>query len=260
MRIQVLGPVNVWRDGVPLALGSPQRRAVLALLAVSRGQRLPYSGLADALWGERPPASAPNVIQTHIKHLRRLLEPARPPRAPSAVLPRLGDGYALRVPYDAIDLIGFRTLVASAESARRDGDDARAAVLLADALTLWQQPPLADLPFLAAHPVVVALAGERRGVIAQYGDVMLAAGKAADVLPVLEEAAASHPLDEGAQARLIRAYDAVGRRDQAVAVYRHCHRRLSDDLGVDPGPELAGAYAAVLRGGAGRVTVGQGQG
>ncbi|WP_128381410.1 AfsR/SARP family transcriptional regulator [Streptomyces cavernae] len=247
MRVQVLGPVCVWRDGTRLALGSPQRRAILGLLAVSRGQQLPFSGLADALWGERPPPSASNVIQTHIKHLRRLLEPGRPPRAPSTVLPRLGDGYALRVPRDDIDLLRFRELVAAAEAARRGGDRTRAAALLADALALWQQPPLADLPHLAAHPTVVALAGERRGVVAQYGEAMIAAGRSADVLPVLAETAAAQPLDEDAQARLIRAYEAVGRRDQAVAVYRRSRRRLADELGVDPGPELTEAYAAVLR-------------
>ncbi|MGW0825850.1 AfsR/SARP family transcriptional regulator [Streptomyces sp. NPDC002845] len=247
MRIQVLGPVCAWRDGTRLSLGSPQRRAVLALLAVSRGQQLPFAGLADALWGERPPASASNVVQTHIKHLRRLLEPDRPPRAPSTVLPRLGDGYALRVPYDAIDLLRFRNLVAAAETVRRDGGRERAAALLSDALGLWQQPPLADLPFLAAHPMVIALAGERHGVVAQYGEAMIAAGRTAEALPLLEEAAAAQPLDEDAQARLIRAYEAVGRRDQAVDVYRRSRRRLADELGVDPGPELDEAYAAVLR-------------
>ncbi|WP_406340333.1 AfsR/SARP family transcriptional regulator [Streptomyces sp. NBC_00648] len=247
MRVQVLGPVCAWRDGTRLPLGSPQRRAILALLAVSRGQQLPYSGLADALWGEWPPATATNVIQTHIKHLRRLLEPGRQPRAPSAVLPRLGDGYALRVPYGTIDLLRFRGLVAAADTARQDGGQERAAALLADAVGLWQQPPLADLPFLAAHPMLVALAGERRGVIAQYGEAMIAAGRSADVLPVLEEAAAAQPLDEDAQARLIRAYETIGRRDQAVAVYRRSHRRLADELGVDPGPELSEAYSAVLR-------------
>ncbi|MET8679378.1 BTAD domain-containing putative transcriptional regulator [Streptomyces sp. NPDC004647] len=247
MRIQVLGPVCVWRDGTRLDLGSPQRRAILALLAVSRGQQLPFSGLADALWGERHPASASNVIQTCIKHLRRLLEPGRRPRAPSAVLPRLGDGYALRVPYDVIDLLRFRDLVAAAEVARRDGGQERAAALLADALGLWQQPPLADLPFLAAHPMAVALAGERCGVVAQYGEAMIAAGRSPSVLPVLEEAAAAQPLDEGAQALLIRAYQAVGRRDQAVAVYRRSRRLLVDELGVDPGQELSEAYESVLR-------------
>ncbi|MGW3417961.1 AfsR/SARP family transcriptional regulator [Streptomyces phaeochromogenes] len=250
MRIQVLGPVCAWRDGTRLDLGSPQRRAVLALLAVSRGQQLPFFGLADALWGERPPATAPNVVQTHIKHLRHLLEPDRPPRARSALLPRLGDGYALRVPYDAIDLLRFRDLVAGAVTVRRDGrggGQERAGALLTDALGLWQQPPLADLPFLSAHPVVVALEEERRGAVAQYGEAMIAAGRSADALRVLEETAVAQPLDEDAQARLVRAYEAVGRRDQAVAVYRRSRRRLADELGVDPGPALAEAYAALLR-------------
>ncbi|MFD3373519.1 tetratricopeptide repeat protein [Streptomyces sp. NPDC058697] len=250
MRIQVLGPVCAWRDGTRLDLGSPQRRAVLALLAVSRGQQLPFFGIADALWGERPPATASNVVQTHIKHLRHLLEPDRPPRARSAVLPRLGDGYALRVPHGAIDLLRFRALVAGAVTVRRDGrggGQERAAALLTEALGLWQQPPLADLPFLSAHPMVVALAEEHRGAVAQYGEAMIAAGRSADALPVLEEAAVAQPLDEDAQARLIRAYEAVGRRDQAVAVYRRSRRRLADELGVDPGPALAEAYAALLR-------------
>lgn len=247
MRIQVLGPVRAWRDDVPIGLGSPQRRALLGLLAVSRGQQLPFSGLADALWGERPPASAANVVQTHVKHLRRLLEPGRPPRAPSAVLPLVGDGYALRVPQEAIDLLRFRGLVAAADIARRGSDQDRAAALLADALGLWQQPALADLPSLAAQPTVVALAGERRGVVARYGDVMILTGRGADVLPLLEEAAAAQPLDEDAQARLIRAYEAVGRRDRAVAVYLRSRRRLADELGVDPGPGLSEAYTAVLR-------------
>ncbi|MFD3309086.1 tetratricopeptide repeat protein [Streptomyces sp. NPDC058694] len=250
MRIQVLGPVCAWRDGTRLDLGSPQRRAVLALLAVSRGQQLPFFGIADALWGERPPATASNVVQTHIKHLRHLLEPDRPARARSAVLPRLGDGYALRVPHDDIDLLRFRALVAGAVTVRRDGrggGQERAAALLTEALGLWQQPPLADLPFLSAHPVVVTLAEERRGAVAQYGEAMIAAGRSADALPVLEEAAVAQPLDEDAQARLIRAYEAVGRRDQAVAVYRRSRRRLADELGVDPGPALAEAYAALLR-------------
>ncbi|MFI8090769.1 AfsR/SARP family transcriptional regulator [Streptomyces sp. NPDC086080] len=247
MRIQVLGPVSVWRNGAQLPLGAPRRRAVLALLAVSRGLQLPFSQLVDALWAQRPPASATNVVQTHIKHLRRMLEPERPPRAPSTVLPRLGDGYALRVPDNAVDLLRLRGLTAAADAARRDGDVERAAALLAEALGVWQQPPLADLPFLAAHPTVVALAGERRGIVAQYGDVMIATGRGSEALPVLEEAAAEQPLDEGAQARLVRAYEAVGRRDRAVDVYRRSRRRLADELGVDPGPELSEAFAAVLR-------------
>src|SRR5215472_895797 len=35
--LQVLGPLGAWRDGVPVPLGGPGRRAVLGLLAVAEG-------------------------------------------------------------------------------------------------------------------------------------------------------------------------------------------------------------------------------
>jgi DNA-binding SARP family transcriptional activator len=34
----VLGPVRAWRDGVEVAVGSAQQRAVLAVLAMADGQ------------------------------------------------------------------------------------------------------------------------------------------------------------------------------------------------------------------------------
>ncbi|GAB2579031.1 tetratricopeptide repeat protein [Streptomyces capparidis] len=247
MRVQVLGPLGVWHGGRGIELGTPQQRAVLGLLVLADGCPLSRAELGDALWDGTPPRSAANLIQTYVKRLRRLLEPHRPPRTPSAVLPRVGEGYALRLPEDGVDLPCFRRLTGQAEAAHRDGDARRAAALLGEALRLWQGPPLADLPLLAGHPALVALAGERRAAVARYGETMIAAGAAAEALPALARAAAEAPLDEGVQARLVRAYDAVGQRDSACAVYLDTRRRLADELGVDPGPELTSAYTALLR-------------
>jgi tetratricopeptide (TPR) repeat protein len=59
--------------------------------------------------------------------------------------------------------------------------------------------------------------------------------------------AAGQPFDEEAQARLVRAYHAIGQRAQAFAAYRAARARLADELGVDPGPVLVAAHAALLR-------------
>src|SRR4051794_30459669 len=99
VRIQVLGSVRAWRDGAELELGPPGRRAMLALLALAGGDAVARRELVDTLWGDRPPPSAVNVVQTHVKHLRRLLEPGRAPHSGSGVLPHIGGGYA--VPRDA---------------------------------------------------------------------------------------------------------------------------------------------------------------
>ncbi|WBB62486.1 tetratricopeptide repeat protein [Streptomyces sp. WMMC500] len=266
MRVQVLGPLEVWRDAVRVPLGTPQQRALLGLLVLADGRPLTRGELAEALWGEAQPRSAANLIQTYVKRLRRLLEPDRPARTASALLPRVGEGYALHVPeadadgageadgggdaagaVDGVDLTRFRRLAARAETARREHGPRRSAALLGQALALWHGPPLADLPLLAGHPALVALAGERRAAVARYGAAMVASGGAAEALPLLVEYAGRHPLDEGAQACLVRAYEAVGQRDLAFAAYLDTRRRLADELGVDPGPELTAAYAGLLR-------------
>ncbi|WP_033337467.1 tetratricopeptide repeat protein [Catenuloplanes japonicus] len=248
MRIQVLGTVRAWlADDDPVELTSTGQRAVLGLLALAGGQAVTRPELIDSLWGDEPPASAVNVLQTYVKHLRRRLEPDRPARSRSTLLPHIGDGYALRVTADTLDLLCFRQLCAQAATARRDGDDHRAATLLEQALRQWQGAPLADVPQLAGHPKVIAVAAERSAALARYGELKIALGEVEEALPALAEAVAAQPLDEAGQARLIRAYAAAGRRADAFEAYRAARRRLADELGVDPGPELRAAHELVLR-------------
>lgn len=246
MRVQVLGRVRAWRDGTEINLGGPKQRAVLALLATAPGQVVARAELVAALWEGDPPPTSVNMVQTYVKQLRRLLEPGRRPRAPSQVLRSVGAGYALHLPPGSLDLARFRELVQSAGRAQADGDPRRAVQLLAGAVALWQGPPLADLPMLANLPQVVALAGERWAAIARYGETMIGLGAATDVLPLLYQAATVRPLDEAAQARLIRAYHAAGQREHAFMTYHAARRRLADELGIDPGPELLSAHAAAL--------------
>jgi DNA-binding SARP family transcriptional activator len=247
LRIQILGQVSAWRDGEELDLGPTAQRAVLALLAIACGQPVRAAEISAVVWVDRePPPSARNVIQTHIKHLRRRLEPDRPPRAPSTVLRQVGDGYALSVPTSCVDAHDFRQRLVTAAGLHRGGDLRRAADELEQALALWHGQPMADLPVFAGHPRVVALVEERHTALARYGEVLISAGRAAEALPALEEAAAAQPLDESAQARLLRAYQAAGQRARAFHTYHQIRYRLTDELGVDPGPELTAAHTALL--------------
>ncbi|MFV2013471.1 MULTISPECIES: BTAD domain-containing putative transcriptional regulator [unclassified Micromonospora] len=244
--MQVLGPVRVWREQQALDPGPTARRAVLGLLALAGGQPLPRWELVDALWPDQPPpATSTNVIQTHVKHLRRLFEPDRPSRAPSLLLPQIGDGYLLRTSAVTVDLLRFRHLVATARPGAAGLE--RDAELLGEALQLWQGPPLVDVPTLAGHPKVVALDGELQAALTRYGDLMIACGRASAALPWLTQAAAAKPLDEARQAQLIRAYRASGQRAEAFTVFHDTRDRLADELGVDPGPELVAAYTDLLR-------------
>ncbi len=247
MRVQVLGEVCAWRDGEPIALGPASRRAMLGLLALAGGHPLPRTELVAGIWhGRQPPPSAVNILHTHVKHLRRLLEPQRPAGAEATIVRRVGDGYALHVPGAAVDAVQFRADVITAATLSREGRLNEAIAALERALGRWQGPVLADVPALAGHPKLVALTEERQSALAKYADLMIDAGRAADILAALEEEAAARPLDEATQARLILAYRDVGRRDRAFETFHLVRRRLADDLGVDPGPELAAVHGELL--------------
>jgi DNA-binding SARP family transcriptional activator len=248
LRIRVLGPVRVLRAGSVAAPITNGQRAVLGLLALAAGRPMNRAQLVDGLWGQDPPPTASNVIQTHIKHLRRLLEPDRRSRAPSVLLPNVGDGYALRIPAEDVDALRFQVLLGRA--AGLDGPDRphRTVALLAEALRLWHGAPCADVPALKGNSRVLALVEQGRLAQMRFGAALLAAGCAAEAVLVLEDAVAARPLDEAGQAVLVAAYHAAGRRGEAFNVYHRIRGRLIDELGVDPGPELAAAHDALLNG------------
>ena len=69
-RLRVLGPLEV--DGAAEVLG-PRDRVVVSALALRPGERVDAETLAEALWGEEPPASAAKVVQGCVSRLRKAL-------------------------------------------------------------------------------------------------------------------------------------------------------------------------------------------
>ncbi|TPQ19462.1 AfsR/SARP family transcriptional regulator [Streptomyces sporangiiformans] len=242
----VLGPIRAQRAGADLALGSPQERALLALLLVRAGQPVSVSEIVNVLWGPRPPHSAVNVIRRHVGSLRRLVEPGLPARAAGRWLIRDAGGYRWAADSDSLDLLRFRRL---RHEARRAADEspARAVELLTQALSLWKGTVASGLP-----PEIRERAGfasvdrEHLAAVQEAADAALRAGVPGAVLPELREATARNPLDEPLLARLIRVLAATGRRPEALSTYQAACSRLAEELGMDPGAELREAHDAVL--------------
>ena len=84
--------------------------------------------------------------------------------------------------------------------------------------------------------------------MAGYLDAATALGRGAEVVELAERTGGLHPLDELAQARLIRVYQDAGRRADAFAHFHASRQQLVDQLGVDPGPELTAAHRALVLG------------
>ncbi|MDG4769768.1 tetratricopeptide repeat protein [Solwaraspora sp. WMMD792] len=246
--VRVLGRLRVWHGASELDIGPPARRHMLGLLALNAGRLTTRRELVESMWGERPPSSAINVLHTQAKHLRRLLDPQRVPRDQDGVLSTVGDGYLLRLPEDALDLHRFRRAVRAAQAAADQGDPGRAVTLLRDALRLWEDDPLCDVPALDDHPTVWGIKSERRQAQLSYWELSLRSGGAAEVVAALTAEAAAHPLDEAVQAMLIRAYQATGQRTLAFERYAATRHALAEELGVEPGAELTQAHRHLLDG------------
>jgi DNA-binding SARP family transcriptional activator/DNA-binding CsgD family transcriptional regulator len=244
VRFSILGPVRVSSGAVELDLGGRQQRLVLALLLARAGSVVSVSELVDAIWDVGPPASAVNVVHRCVGVLRRLFEPDLPVRATGRYLVRQAAGYQLRVTAESCDLLRFRVLVAQASQA---ADLERAVRLYAEALGLCTGRCAAGLePTSRSHPDFIAIEVERSHVVRDAADIALRLGQARLILPALRQAGADNPLDEAVQARLLLVLAADGRQAEAFDLFESLRRRLREELGVDPGPELSDVHSQLL--------------
>ncbi|MEU8660593.1 AfsR/SARP family transcriptional regulator, partial [Actinoplanes philippinensis] len=237
MRINLLGPVEVVRDGLSRPVTGLRRKAVLAVLALRRGEVVGVERLVDSVWAGGAPSTVANSLQQHVSQLRQLLGDR------GAIVAR-SPGYLL--PVDAAD-----TDVAAAErlirAAGASTDPAERAGLLRSALALWRGASLADvatLPWLddqARRLDELRLRARRDLAAAEQ-----AIGNDAALLPELADLAAAHPFDEQLHARLILALYRAGRQADALHAYHRLRERLRSELGIDPSPPLRELETAIL--------------
>jgi DNA-binding SARP family transcriptional activator/transcriptional regulator with XRE-family HTH domain len=246
IRLAILGSLAVWRE-IQVDPGPPSQRAVLGVLALTPGVLVRREAIIDAIWGEDIPATAVNLVQKYVSRLRALLEPARLPRDPGALLVSVNTGYRLQATAGQLDLLAFEQLAADARAACYEGDRPGACEIYERALGLWRGEPLADLDILRDHPAVTGLRRRRAEVIAEYAQTACAAGAYDRVLGRLRDLVACEPLNENAHALLMTALAGTGQQADALAVFEDLRIRLDDQLGVRPGPQLSSVHLQVLR-------------
>jgi WD40 repeat protein/DNA-binding SARP family transcriptional activator len=237
MRIGVLGPLTV--DGVIAAVG-PRDRVVLAALVTRYGDLVTTDQLADALWGDGPPASWAKVVQGCIARLRRTL-------GHDAILTE-GHAYRLALPPDEVDALRFERSITRVEELLALGDPHRAVYVADEALALWRGQPLAEVGRWEPARIEAERLEERRRDAEELRlDALLRAGRWRGVLGVGQAHVAEAPMRERRWCLLALAQHQAGRQGEALATLRQARATLVDGLGLDPGPEIAALEAAILR-------------
>ena len=240
LAINLLGPVTVAIDGVPISLGGLRAETLLALLAMRPGSPVSADALIDALWSGAPPEGAATTLRSYASRLRSAL-------GEGAEIQRVSAGYRLELPPECVDVNRFDSGVREGTELHGRGHYRRAMQELRSALGLWRGRPfsgLPDEPFLAE---IVRLEELRLHALELRIDADLEVGRASELVDELEGVLALYPFRERLWRHLMLALYRSGRQADALAAYHRARRALDEELGIEPGPELRDLETAILR-------------
>ncbi|HEU4811486.1 MAG TPA: AfsR/SARP family transcriptional regulator [Nocardioides sp.] len=262
VRVGILGTAVAVVDGAEHELGAARHRALLTVLALHVGQRVTTDSIIAALWGDSPPAGAAGTLQGYVADLRRVLEPRRAPREAPRVLVTVPSGYALHLEPDALDLTRFETALHVAARELEVVPDpwrprvlatdrqavARAADRLEAALDEWRGEPLSDL----GSDLEVACERDRLHAMRLEAEVLrhtarLALGGHTTAVADLERLARRNPWNERVWSLWAVALAGSGKQAEALACLRRLRSSLSEELGLDPAPQVRELETAIVR-------------
>lgn len=225
MEFRILGPLEVVDDGRPVSIRRGKEQALFIYLLLHANEVIPSGRLIDALWDERPPPTASKILQNAVSHLRKELGEGR--------LLTQDPGYVLRVQEDELDAQKFERLAREGRSN--------------EALALWRGPALLELQEERfADEARRRLDEERLAVLEDRVDADLEAGRHAGLVPELEGLVAANPLRDRLEGQLMLALYRAGRQTEALDVYQRARNRLSEELGLEPSPQLQDLERRIL--------------
>jgi DNA-binding SARP family transcriptional activator len=159
-----------------LSIGGPKQRAVLAHLLLRANGVVSVDRLIDAIWGDEPPETARNTLQTYVRHLRKALGAARVQHRPP--------GYVLVADSAEVDVLRFVDLLDRARGLVTT-DPVAAVEALREALGLWRGPALDDLAGdVSLRPEIARIEALRMAALEERAELDLE--RPATLIPELE--------------------------------------------------------------------------
>lgn len=244
MIVRILGPVEVTGPRGRAVL-SGRQRALVGVLALRAGTVVVPARVADALWGDGQPRTAIKSLQSHVARVRQALRTC----GLSDVLLTRGSGYVFAVAREEVDACHFEDGLRSARTELARGQWGPGAAGLRACLALWTGDPFQDGELAGwGRAEVTRLQEARLTALEDLWDAELRLGRqVAEAVDALERLLVRHPLRERLVELLMIALYRTGRHLEALEVYQRLRARLSQDLGVDPGPGLRRLHVAILR-------------
>jgi DNA-binding SARP family transcriptional activator/GAF domain-containing protein len=240
--LRCLGSFQVFRQGLPIPPECFVRRRSLTLLKIlltRHGKQVHREELIDLLWSGAPPASANDLLNVVVHHLRRVLDSGLPDCARNSFVRTSGDFYAFNVDLPhRVDSVEFQQAVHEGTVSEARGDAAAALAAFDRAIRLYAGDFLEDEPFgdwcaLEREYLRETFLTTLRRTACLYRD----RGDADSAISCLQKALRIDPTQEEAHRSLMEIFWQTGRRDEALRQYRICRAALRRVLGIAPMPE-----------------------
>lgn len=244
MRIRVLGPVGVRVDGdSQWTRPPPQQRRVLASLLAPVGRTRGADHIAEVVWPRSVPDNADRLLQALVSRLRAAIGQQD---AATGLITSVDGGWRIEPDVD-VDSHQFDAWLDRARELARGGHHRDALEVVQRALDLWRGPVFGEASEHTAFMAEVTRLEEHRLEAHQlHLRLRIADGAHAEVIGELKELLSEHPLREQLWGLLMVALYRSGRQADALTTYQRLRRRLVEELGIEPSPQLQALHRRIL--------------
>ena len=222
-----------------------QGRLVFAYLLAHHGRPVPRDELAEALWGDAPPATWEKALSVLVSKLRALLQKSGIDGM-EALTSAFGC-YQLTLPSDTwIDLVAAAEAADAAERALAAGALERAHVEASIAESLARRT---FLPGEEGRWIAEQRDQLRETLVRALdclAEVSLRTSEPATAARIAEEIVGLEPFRERGYRLLMQAQSAAGNDAEALRTYERCRQLLAEELGSYPSAETEAIYRALL--------------
>jgi len=242
LMIDVLGPVRIAWDDLPLTFAYEKVQALLVYLAIEADRPHRRTALANLFWPDQDATAARHNLSQALFNLRRAVldQLDTPLLLATRDSVRLNPAYTLWV-----DVVAFRNLAASTSSntARLEQAIALYCGEFLEAFSISDSAGFDEWVQINREQ----LRTQACDVLRRLTDPQTGLGDSARVCDHARRWVMLDPLDEAAHRRLIRAFANSGQRTQALVQFEHCCRVLRAELGIEPEPATIALYEEVKR-------------
>jgi DNA-binding SARP family transcriptional activator/Flp pilus assembly protein TadD len=244
IKICLFGEFRVLREGIPIGRGGWDRqktRSLLKLLLTRPGRVFSRDEILDALWPETPPEAAERSLRVTVSLLRRTLEPDLERGSESRYIRRSRPGYLFDPDANCeVDCWEFEERQARGQEAQESGRIEEAIEQYQGALDLVRGEFLAEDPY---EEWAMEARGEwlerRLSILASLSECLALRGRYSEAVEICNKAMALDEFREDLHRRLMLYHYCAGEQALALRAFRRYARKLREQMGAAPSPELA---------------------